>query len=205
MPMWFFFHHLKIIIIGVDHNVSILVWLCHTLVVYKRTHTHTHQPVVILHGFISASLAAGTGRTALGYWTNMADTADEESKLKHTLFHSVSSTQTHTLPYSSQQAALLQSLGFQTLIVCSHDNSKPWEMTPNHWQDKTSSLISKNMHSGLELEFKMHSQFNSKWPTAHVYTFSISQSPDIACHSVHWNYLTNFIDWNWFETRNSCN
>lgn len=86
-----------------------------------------HQPVVIFQGFISASLTAGTGRTALRYWTNMADTADEESKLKHTRFLPVSSTQTHTLPDSSQQAALLQSLGFQTLIRCSHDTSEPQE------------------------------------------------------------------------------
>lgn len=91
----------------------------------KRTHTHTHQPVVILHGFISASLAAGTGRTALRYWTNMADTADEGSKLKHTLFYSVSPTQTHTLLDSSQQAALLPSQGFHTLICCSHNTSEP--------------------------------------------------------------------------------
>lgn len=136
---------------------------------------HIHQPVIILQGFISASLAAGTGRTALRYWTNMADTADEESKLKHTLFHSVSPRQTHTLPDSSQQAALLQSLGFQTLIRCSHDTSENVQERRYPRQDKTSSFINRNMHSAFKLVFKIHSQFNSEWPTTLVQYIQLSK------------------------------
>jgi len=89
-------------------------------------------------------------------------------------------TDTHTLLDSSQQAALQPALGFHSLICCSHDTSEPWETIPNHQQDKTSSL----MHSGLELEFKIHSQLNSQWPTIVVYTV-VSQTADFACRSVH--------------------
>lgn len=123
-----------------------------TFELLKSKLTHIYPPVVILHGFISASLAAGAGRTALRYWPNMADTAGEESKLKGMLFHSISPTQTRTSPDSSQQAALVQPLGFQTLICCSHDTSEPRETIPSHRQDTTSLLMCRNMHSGFELE-----------------------------------------------------
>lgn len=173
----------------------------------KRTNTHTNTPTCCHSPWLYLCFSRCWN------WQDCSQILDQhgwycrwrKQAETHAVLFSLSHTDTHTTgQLTAGSTSTISGFSHSNLLFSQHLRAQEDDI-PNHRQDKTRSLMWRNMHSGLELELKMHSQFNSEWPTTLVYTV-VSQTVDLACHSVHWNDLTNLIDWNKFiETRNSGN